>query len=204
MKSAQEFDYKIGTHLEYLTIACRFLIKSYSELQNKKYNVDNYNENKIKNDLVKIAENKKSTFPFRWITEFPDLEKNNRIDIELDTPYSLQNKNKGIKIECKIVGENEYINKNGINSFIDGKYSSEMFLAGMVGFIKEGNIERKVKNIENRINNHKTIKTTKNLTLYKIDKKFKHSYFSQHKRIKPLSKIDLHHLFFDFTIKSHR
>ncbi len=202
MNSAEYFIFKTGTHFKYLQTAYKLLIEAYNELQSKKYNIANCNENKIRNVLVRVAKKKKSELFFYWITEFPDIERNNRIDIELITPYSLKDDEKTIKIECKIVGENNYINRNGINSFVEGKYSSEMFLAGMIGFIKDGKIENKIENIKNRIKNHKEIKTTKNLTECTIDKKFKYSYFSQHKRTKPLSKIDLYHLFFDFTATS--
>ena len=200
--NANNFQFYEGTHLNYLLDAYNLLILSYYDLLSKGYNVNNCNENKIRDDVVKIAEKLPTILKYEWITESRDLGKVNRIDIDLITSLSLGKKEKRLKIECKIIGENSYVNRNGIDSFTEGKYSSEMFLAGMIGFIKDGNIKRKIKNIKNKINKHKTIKTTKNLTLYKIDKKFKYSYFSQHKRNKSLPKIDLYHLFFDFTTTS--
>ncbi len=202
--NANNFQFYKGTHLKYLLDAYNLLILSYYDLLSEGYDVNHCNENKIRDDIVKIAEKLPTILKYDWITESRDLDKVNRIDIDLINPLSLGEKEKRLKIECKIVGENSYINRNGINSFAEGKYSSKMFLAGMIGFIKDGKIENKIENIKNKINNHKTIKTTKNLTPYKIDEKFKHSYFSQHRRIKPLFKIDLYHLFFDFTITSHR
>lgn len=85
-----------------------------------------------------------------------------------------------IKIECKIVGENKYIDTkktfernnsptNGIMSFITGKYSSQMPLSGMIGFIKIGNINIKVNSIKKRLKNHVDIKKTyHNLEHYTI------------------------------------
>jgi hypothetical protein len=51
--------------------------------------------------LVKVAQKNESDF--RFITEFPDLDKSSRIDIMLITPYSLRGKDSDIEIECKIV-----------------------------------------------------------------------------------------------------
>ncbi len=207
--NAKIFTHNRGTHLDYLQDAYRILINSYYELRAKKYSADNCNENKIRDDLVIIAEKEKSKLFFRWTPESLDLDENSRIDIELVTPFSLREDKLGIKIECKIVKNgSEYIDTyennvkgrtNGIMGFIRGKYSSKMPLAGMVGFVKEGNIDNKIDSIKNKIKEHKTIKTIKNLTFYKIEKDFKYSYFSQHKRMDKLPKIYLYHLFFDFN-----
>lgn len=201
---------KIGTDLQYLNIAYNALIGAYNDLKNVKFDTSKCNENKIRDELVKLAKKKPSPLFFRWSTEFPDLDKNNRIDIELINPLSLIDNEKGIKIECKIIkGGSEYIDTkethereinptNGIMSFISGKYASKMPIAGMIGFIKEGKIDDKIKKVESKIKDHKQIKTIKNLTFYKIDDKFVHSYHSQHERYSGLSEIDIYHLFFNF------
>jgi hypothetical protein len=62
----------------------------------------------LRNDLVRIADKSKN-INFRFITEYPDLEKSSRIDIKLITPNSLKNKDNDIEIECKIIGEDKYI-----------------------------------------------------------------------------------------------
>ena len=208
--NASGFKYTIGTHLDYIKIAYEFLIEAYKELINNNYIAVNNNENTIRDDLVKIAKSKKNiNFPFRWSTEFPDIERNNRIDIDLATPQSLIDDSNAIKIECKIVGEDKYIDTknsferknptNGIMSFITGKYSPQMPLAGMIGFIKDGEIQNKIRTIRKRLKNHNNIITLQNLSKYIIKKEFEYSYHSKHERINNLKNISIYHLFFDFT-----
>ncbi|MCK5416319.1 hypothetical protein KAI92_02730 [Candidatus Parcubacteria bacterium] len=201
MNSAKNFIYSGGTHLDYLQSSFKLLIRSYNDLIRDGYNASGNNENRIRDDLVRIAEGKPADLNYRWITELPDLKKNNRIDIELITPLNLVDKNLGIKIECKIVGENEYISRNGISSFVSGKYADKIPLAGMIGFIKEGSIEKKIDNIKSKISIHKTIKTIQNILFYRINNKFKYSYLSKHHRATRKSVINLYHLFFDFNSK---
>ena len=210
MMNAIKFKKNIGTHLIYIEIAYGFLIEAYQELIENTYYASRNDENTIRDDLVKIAKQKKKvSFPFRWITEFPDIKEKNRIDIDLATPLSLVDDSFAINIECKIIGEDKYIDTkasfgkksptNGIMSFISGKYSPKMPLAGMIGFIKEGNIQDKIDKIKTKIENHNDIKTLQNLLEYKIKEDFKYSYHSRHKRINRLKELNIYHLFFDFT-----
>jgi len=200
-----------GSHKDYLDVAYVFLIEAYQELTKNSYDAYKNNENTVRDDLVKIAKTKKNlSFPFRWITEFPDIESNNRIDIDLATPQSLIDDSNAIKIECKFVGEDKYIDNkksfesqnptNGIMSFITGKYSPKMPLAGMIGFIKEGKIQDKIERIKKRLENHDDIKTLQNLSKYSIKDSFEYSYHSRHERKSGLKDILICHLFFDFTI----
>lgn len=201
MNSAKNFIYNTGTYLDFLKDSYSLLIKSYNSLCSDGYDAGGKNENKIRNDLIKIAEKLPSSLKYEWIPESVDLDKSNRIDIDLITPLSFGVKEKRLKIECKIVGEDEYINRNGISSFVSGKYADKMPLAGMIGLIKKGDIVNKIDNIKLKINTHKTIKTIQNLVFYQMNKKFKYSYLSKHKRINKLPKIDLYHLFFNFNSK---
>lgn len=207
---ASFFQNSRGSHYHYLNIAYIFLIQAYQELAQNSYDAYENTENTIRNDLVKIAKTKKHTsFPFRWITEFTDIEKNNRIDIDLATPQSLNDDSYAIKVECKIIGEDKYIDTkhsfesknptNGIMSFITGKYSPKMPLAGMIGFIKEGEIQDKIERIKKRIENHKDIKTLQNLSKFLVKEDFEYSYYSRHERKNGLKNISIYHLFFDFT-----
>ena len=209
---ASAFLYNAGSHLKYLEIAYTFLIEAYQKQLKDKYQARNNNENKIRDDLVLIAKTKRdSNFPFRWITEYPDIENNNRIDIDLATPQSLIDETTALKIECKIVGEDKYIDNkksfyrkdsptNGIMSFITGKYSSKMSLAGMIGFIKDGKIDNKIRNIKTRLENHIDIKTSQNLETYPLKEKFNYSYHSIHERYSNLDKISIYHLFFNYSL----
>ncbi len=209
--NASVFKNTVGTHLNYIEIAYEFLIYAYQGLKHNNYNAVIKNENTIRDDLVRNAKKMKNiNFPFRWITEFPDIEKKNRIDIDLATPLSLINDSYAIKIECKIIGTSKYIDTkatfmrknsptNGIMSFITGKYSSSMPLVGMIGFIQVGIIEDKINSIKNRVTNHHDIVTLQNLLFYRICNGFNYSYCSKHKRINNLKVLNIYHLFFDFT-----
>jgi hypothetical protein len=205
------FKFNSGIHLDYIKTAYTFLIEAYQQLIENNYNAISKNENTIRDDLVKIAKTKKNAaLLFSWITEFPDIENNNRIDINLITPHNLGDEPNYIKIECKILGEaNKYIDDknsferkkptNGIMSFITGKYSPQMPIAGMIGFIKDGTIQTKIDSIYKRLEKHKDIKTIQNLIAYSIEENFNFSYHSIHKRNCGLNDIAIYHLFFDYT-----
>jgi hypothetical protein len=207
---ASVFRFTTGSHLEYIKIAYTFLIEVYQEQIKNRYNASENDENTIRDDLVKIAKKKKNIeLLFNWITEYTNIENKTRIDIAIVTPQSFGNDAKYINIECKIVGEDKYIDNkksferktptNGIMSFISGKYASQMPLAGMIGFIKEGKIETKINKIENRLKKHDDITTHQNLTIYPINKNFGFCYHSIHDRENELPEISIYHLFFDFT-----
>lgn len=208
--NASIFIKKTGTHLHYIREAYKFLIESYLELIDNGYDSKLRDENKIRNDLVRIAEKKNSVLVFQWITERPDLNNNSRIDILLVTPLSLGDSSKNINIECKIVGEDKYIDTpssfskkssptNGIMSFLSGKYSEKMLLAGMIGFIKDGDIVDKISKIEKRIEKYHNSNTCEILTKYEIVSNFDYSYFSKHIKLDNSSEITIYHLFFNFV-----
>jgi hypothetical protein len=208
--NAAVFKFNRGTHLEYIRTAYKFLIEAYQQLIEHQYNCESKNENIIRDDLVRIAETKKDAkMFFTWETESRDIINSNRIDIKLITPFSLIDKTNSITIECKIIGEEKYIDNqnsferenptNGIMSFITGKYARYMPLAGMIGFIKEGDIQTKIKKIQQRLAKHNEIETIQNLNAYFIEENFKYSYHSIHKRNNNLKEISIYHLFFDYT-----
>ncbi len=207
---ASVFKFSGGTHLDYIRTAYTFLIEAYQQQIENNYNSEEKNENSIRDDLVKIAQTKKDPkLPLIWGTETRDIVNSNRIDIHLITPYCFDDANTGIKIECKIIGEDKYIDSknsferenptNGIMSFISGKYARYMPLAGMIGFVIDGNIKTKIDKIRQRLTKHKDIETIKNLIEYSIKENFKYSYHSIHKRYSNLKEIDIYHLFFDYT-----
>jgi len=210
--NASVFKYTNNSHLNYLEFAYERLIEAYWQLLRNNDNITNKNENSIRDDLVKIAKTKTNiNFPFRWITEFPNIRNNTRIDIDLATPQSLLDESKAIKIECKIVGEDKYIDTktsfyktkptNGIMSFITGKYAAEMPVAGMIGFIKIGDINKKIIKMKKRLDNHTDITTLQNLEKINISD-FKYSFLSKHQRSGELNDIELYHLFFDVSINA--
>lgn len=200
--SVSIFQHYGDIHLEFLKEAYNLLILAYKDLKLQKYNADSKNENTIRNDLVKIAKEKKdSDMQLRFITEFPDLKENSRIDIQLITALSMkEGEGSDITIECKIVGGNQYVNKNGISSFVSNKYASSMPIAGMIGFIKNGDVSEKIKKINELLDMHLNIITDENLQYYKLKTDFSESYQSIHQR-KSNGTIALYHLFFDFLLR---
>jgi hypothetical protein len=200
--------------LDILLEAYELLIDSYFDLLKKNIDIDSFLENNIRDILVKTAKTKKRKLYFYWGTEMIDIENDNcRIDIKLITPRSLEDDKIGIEIECKIINTGrEYIDSlqtnnrkisptNGIMSFIRGKYAIKMNIAGMIGFVKNNGIDDKIKKIKERIKKSKDIKTKQNLNFFPINKTFKYSYKSCHKRMHKLPEIDIYHLFLNFTSK---
>ena len=74
---------------KYLFEAYKLLINSYNFLISKITDFSKYGENKLRDKLVKKAEIIPTNLNFNFISEKPNLQKNNRIDIELETAYSL-------------------------------------------------------------------------------------------------------------------
>jgi vacuolar-type H+-ATPase catalytic subunit A/Vma1 len=152
-------------------------------------------------------------FNILWKAESINLEKSNRIDIELITIDSLKDDTKTVGIECKIISSdkipdniNKYIDSkktfpktNWIMSFITWKYAENMSFAWMIGFVKEWNIIEKIEKIKETLKKSSDIITINNLDNYEIEKSFNYSYISRHSREKKLGDIDIYHLFFDFT-----
>ncbi len=208
--NASIFRKKTGTHLHYIREVYKFLIESYLELIANGYDSKLKDEGKIRDDLVILSKKKNINAIFRIETELRNLEKNNRVDIVLITPCSFIDETVDIIIECKIVGEDKYIDTpssfskkssttNGIMSFLSGKYSEKMPLAGMIGFIKEGNITSKINKIEKRIKKYHSANTLENLTKYEIMSNFEYSYSSKHLKFYNSSEITIYHLFFNFV-----
>lgn len=212
--SASKFLHCGNTYLDFLREAYVLLIVSYKELLFIKYDAKDKNENQIRDDLVKIAEQKEATLQFDWDTESRNLQKENRIDITLITPLSLgKGFERRLGIECKVIKDgSEYIDTanshynisnptNGIMSFISGKYCQKLPIAGMIGFVKEGNIDNKISRIIQRLQKHTDIITKKNLIFFEIKNDFFNSYESEHERPSTIN-IKIYHLFFDFVSNS--
>jgi hypothetical protein len=193
------FLYSKDANLPYVTDASKMLVRAYAILVSQGYDASGNNENTIRDDLVRQAQRlKTSGLVYMFSTEFPDLEKSSRIDIRIITPMTLESYGKGgITYECKIIGEDAYLNRNGLNSFIESKYAENMAIGGMVGFVKDGDIDDKIAKIQTKLTQHPTINTIRNLEQYSLDEDFEYSYVSDHVKL-DTSEISIHHLFFDF------
>jgi hypothetical protein len=177
--------------------------------------------NHLKNKYLEIRENKLEfgldDCSFIVGEEIADPETDEtigKLDISIIVPYSLGNENH-YTIECKIIDDpKKYIDTkqdnikkdssrtNGIMSFIRGKYAGEMPIAGMIGFNKTGDIQKRIEKIKNFVDQRQKegdMINIQNLEKYEITQNFEHSYKSSHQRDGELSNIDIYHLFFDFS-----
>ena len=82
--NASVFQYSDGFHFTFLSEAFRILIDSYSEMLIKNNYIGiSYDENKLRDDLIKIAETKRKKVMFEWDTESRNLIKSNRREFGL-------------------------------------------------------------------------------------------------------------------------
>jgi len=106
-------------------------------------------------------------------------------------------------IECKRL--NKYSQKitgyveEGIYRFVDGKYSSKMPLACMIGFIEKNDPNIIVNKINIKLKDDTSIVTIQELNKYHIQDDFENSYLSKHERKNLEDIIDIYHLMFDYT-----
>ena len=106
-------------------------------------------------------------------------------------------------IECKRLDggttkNNLYI-KEGINRYVQSKYSSQMPFASMIGFIESGNAPKSISDINHFLNQNKLFKTHSELSEYLIETDFNETYISKHERkYSQYDKIDIIHFMLDF------
>lgn len=127
-----------------------------------------------------------------------------RFDILLN--YDTAYENPEMIIECKRLKKNTknaaYI-ENGIERFETNRYGYGLPIAGMIGFIEEGNETDIIEDLTKRIDKKTTIEQSLNILdvnssvhsdLYK-----EHIYNSIHQRTDDLNSIEIFHLMMDFT-----
>lgn len=107
-------------------------------------------------------------------------------------------------IECKRLTTysdkiNAYI-KEGILRFINLDYSKGLPLAGMIGYIEDGDPEEIVRKINNKLRlKFAQIETLKELDKHNINDKFKFSYHSRHLKDDVIGEIDIYHLMLEYS-----
>lgn len=200
---ASIFSFGHGFHAMYLQEAITMLSSAYSALIEKVVYNDDYNENKLRDDLIRYLPSKRQGIMMTFDTESRDVDKDNvRIDITIITlevlSQPVKDFEKRITIECKIIGVDHYINKNGIISYVEGKYASQLSVAGMIGFIFEGRPEEIKEQINEKLRKHASIKTITYLERGALENNFPDFYKSAHQRNK-LNPIDLSHLLLDYS-----
>lgn len=200
---ASIFSFGDGYHAMYLQEAMNMLSVGFKKLSSEIKYDDDYNENKLRDDLVKNIPSKREGVVMTFDTESRNLDKDNvRIDITIITlevlSQPLDDFEKRITIECKIIGVDQYINRNGIISYVEGKYASQLTVAGMIGFIFKGSPDSVKDEINEKLKKHTVIKTIAFLDYNELDSKFPGSYKSTHERNK-LTPIDIYHLLLDYS-----
>jgi hypothetical protein len=155
-------------------------------------------ENILTEDLVRIAEGIPTQLSYEWDHESKNLSKKNRIDITIIYALGLGFEQR-LGIECKRLKNNNRLCKeyyeNGIRRFATGYYSERMPIAGMIGFIQEGNAPQIVLNINQRLDQLDTIQLLQAISLVE---QVRFTYLSQHKRRGNLGEIKLYHLMLDY------
>jgi hypothetical protein len=131
------------------------------------------------------------------------------VDLKIFSSNSLTDTSAYYVIECKrldnqncngTTGLNaEYI-RNGIMRFVNGKYSTNKYLNGMIGFVVEQmDISCNISNINKLLKNHfSNAHTVSDLSPVEFINDFEYQYYSIHRKSKN-SKIKLYHLMFDFS-----
>lgn len=180
-KMISEISFKLD---EFETFIRNILIKKY--LQNKNFKEKFWIKNlRFLSEVQEIWED----YKILW---FIDIQVHNI------NPNDFWNENEYFAFECKRLDwyatkNKEYID-NWVKRFEKGQYSKEMTIAWMIWFVQWF---KQWENMDDLIDFFK-IKISW-LSFYEVEKTFKHSYHSNHKRKKKLWNIDLYHLFFDFT-----
>ena len=179
--------------------------------------VPSNNENRIRDILYSKylndnAVRKKIGFYYNIIcepAEYINYVSSGFVDLRFFSKNSLMDTSAYYIIECKRL-DNQNLNgttglnakyiKNGIMRFVDGKYSTNQYLNGMIGFVVEQmDITANITNINKLLRkNFSNANTETILTFHNFIKDFKYQYYSIHKDIKN-RKFKLYHLMFDFS-----
>ena len=206
-------DLTINEYIGEFNQVLRLFIYSYKKmLLEKKFNLNEW-ENFLRNILITYLRTFKKEFDICHLNFYAevqetsaDLKEYGSIDIHISNPLELMgHEEKYYSFECKRLDgyseKNKAYIEDGLFRYISGKYSEEMPIAGMIGFVqgfkKNSGIDNLITEIANIL--HKTEELIQNLLIKQIYNNFKYSYYSKHKRKSELSNIDIYHLFFDFT-----
>lgn len=189
--------------------------------------LDGLDENILSNKLCRIMQDNKCNKSFglgkfHFVREAAEINKEDDSlkgfhDIRAIIPnrsiYS--SGSNAFVIECKRAnGDSEknrlYI-EEGINRFIDNKYTSYENMAGVIGFVEshkskksfpEGKINNIVKDINSRLEKDFSNSTKEKMTKIAIDESNEYTYSSLHTKSDNSGEIKLFHLMLDNTVAS--
>lgn len=155
-------------------------------------------ENILTGDLVRIAERIPTQLPYEWDSESINPRKKNRIDITIIYTLGIGFE-KRLGIECKRLDSGNELCSNyyekGIKRFVTGYYSEQMPIAGMLGFIQEGDVTQIVSNINRHL---PALTTLRPLHSVSMVEQVRLTYLSRHRRDKNLGEIKIYHLMLDY------
>lgn len=196
----------------YISMAIKLIIESYRQVVNDKaLKGEHPKENTRRNCLIhymnKNNEKSKAFFSINSECETYDqktFQSLGRIDIKLAISYNCDHY---YSFECKRLLkttsgnkkiEREYIN-DGLQRYIELKYSSKMNVAGMIAFVESGDIIK----IAPRIKTAVQAVATSGTTVKDISDTYLHKYVysSTHTR-NDNTNIDISHIVLDFTLDS--
>lgn len=216
----ESFDFSHEMLYPFLKNGFKFLYQGYQVvLKNKKYELSKHSsklETLIQNDILRealIIQNKAKrknrddrNLKFKFKSQAEDIEDETdtkRFDIELI--YGLDNEPE-IVIECKRLDNSKKIYNyftDGIEDrFIQKRYSPNLSLAAMIGFIEAGNEEEITKKMHTYL--QKKVSTLLNFHLINNESPIyyheygNHIFQSVHQRVDK-DVIELYHLMMDFT-----
>lgn len=142
--------------------------------------------------------------------EYLNGECSGYVDLRIFSRNSLTDTSAYYIIECKRLDSQNLIGKTGLNAeyitngimrFVSGKYSTNKYLNGMIGFVVERmDIARNIESINTLLYaSFSCANTLTKLMATRFIKDFDYSYYSIHKRSGCEKNIKLYHLMFDFS-----
>lgn len=105
--------------------------------------------------------------------------------------------------ECKLLDEGshkylkEYVNRNGIGRFLDGRYSSTSSAGAMVGYVRVGHPGAVAKKVAKSIS---LLPGNTHMKKTMMIRNFKYIYESRHIRTSGVSPFQIFHLFYAFSV----
>lgn len=197
----------------------KLCIFAYNQMLENENDLDGKDEGKLRNLLMKHMQNNRGNYGLGNYNIDAECAENNEItnktigycDLKITIPTNNDFSNEPYRyftIECKRLDgtsqkNNLYITE-GMHRFITEKYSKNMDISGMIGFIESSNnnkttitIDNIVKNINNNLVQRFMHQQNEKLTHSLVDENFINSYESNHEIKHKKRKIKLSHLFFD-------
>lgn len=182
-------------------------------------NIDNLEENKLRNKLIKYIDKNKGTWgvaKYVFNAEPAEIDDNTdetvgfhdiRVTIPCNSDFSNE-EHKRFIIECKRLDgyseKNKKYIEEGMNRFISEKYKCKLDVCGMIGFIeksqkiyKKEKAQEIVEDINDKLINQYNKNQSEQLIVTTVNDNFNSAYKSIHNRTKCNLPINITHIFLD-------